>query len=330
MIEELDGMKEIVHYTHGSRVRIYHNVQNEGYPLHWHSAIEMIMPIRLGYHVTVQNVEYELDPGDILWITPGSLHSIAYPPEDGERLLILYDPTLMNQLPEMASLFTLLVPCLLVTEEKDLELHNKIHDILIHILTLELADDHYKEAQIYAELIRLNAILGNRLHAKLNSEESAEIQEKIKARNEVPSDAPTNLNIVFESCEYMQANCDKDLSLEDVAERAGFSKYYFSRIFNKYTGMSFLDYLHRCRITEAERYLLDPDLSITEISHKVGFNSHSNFNRVFKKFKDCTPTEFRELASFMGYQGVLSQNPLVETDMQEPSQNSLTNQKTKE
>lgn len=300
IIEELDGTKETVHYQNESRVRLYHNTQNSGYPLHWHAAVEIIMPIRSGYQVTVRDVVYDLNEGDILFIAPSALHSISYPPE-GERLLILYDPTLMNQLPEMRSFYNLVSPSLLIEAKTQGEIHTKIHDILVKILALEVDSPYFKDAQIYAELIRLTAMLGNEL-VKERSIQTIESKHVEKLDDHMPS----HLNVIFEACEYIEEHSAEDLTLDQLADRAGFSKFYFSRLFKNLTNMSFIDYLHRCRVSEAERYLLDRDLSVTEVAHLVGFNSHSNFNRVFRKFNDCTPTEFRQLEPFGGYSGLLA------------------------
>ena len=83
--------------------------------------------------------------------------------------------------------------------------------------------------------------------------------------------------------------------LDDVASLAGFSKYHFSRLFKNFTGLSFYKYLNKKRIEQAEKLLVDPALSITEVALQSGFSSLSAFIRMFKLIKDCTPTEFRSL-----------------------------------
>ena len=86
----------------------------------------------------------------------------------------------------------------------------------------------------------------------------------------------------------------EDITLEEVAAQIGFSKFHFSRLFRQFTDTAFYDYLCARRIKTAEALLLEPGLSITEIALQSGFASISTFNRVFKKFKECTPTEFKE------------------------------------
>jgi len=67
-----------------------------------------------------------------------------------------------------------------------------------------------------------------------------------------------------------------------------------SRFFRARTGKTFVDTLNDLRLGNATRMLIDTTHSITEIAYKCGFNNMSNFNRIFKKKKDCTPKEFRQ------------------------------------
>ena len=102
--------------------------------------------------------------------------------------------------------------------------------------------------------------------------------------------------LVYNHDSYIDETCNinGDISLEEVAAQIGFSKFHFSRLFRQFTDTSFYDYLCARRIKAAEALLLDPNLPITEIALQSGFASISTFNRVFKKFKECTPTEFKE------------------------------------
>ncbi len=99
-------------------------------------------------------------------------------------------------------------------------------------------------------------------------------------------------------CNYIQEHCTEDLCLDDVAAIAGFSKYHFTRLFKNFTGTSFYKYLNKKRIEHAEKLLVDPELSITEVALQSGFSSLSAFIRMFKLIKDCTPTEFRNLYEY--------------------------------
>ena len=94
--------------------------------------------------------------------------------------------------------------------------------------------------------------------------------------------------------DYIEHYYMEDITLELVASKIGFSKFHFSRLFRQFTDTSFYDYHCLRRLKAAEILLLDPSLPITEVALQSGFSSISTFNRVFKKFKECTPTEFKE------------------------------------
>lgn len=92
---------------------------------------------------------------------------------------------------------------------------------------------------------------------------------------------------------HIEKNYMYDLPLDLLADIAGYSKYHFSRIFKQYIGMSHTDYVNRVRINTAQKLLLNPDISITEVAMSSGFTSITSFNRVFKDIKHCTPSEFK-------------------------------------
>ena len=94
--------------------------------------------------------------------------------------------------------------------------------------------------------------------------------------------------------DYMNANYHKEVSLKDIAKLVNMTDVSFSRFIKKRTGNTFIDSLNEIRLGHASRMLIDTTHSIAEISYNCGFNNISNFNRLFKKKKNCTPKEFRE------------------------------------
>lgn len=99
---------------------------------------------------------------------------------------------------------------------------------------------------------------------------------------------------IEKTLEYMNKNFDKQISLSEVARLANMSDVSFSRFFKQRTGNTFVDNQTQIRLGHASRMLIDTTQSIAEIAYKCGFNNISNFNRIFKKKKGCTPKEFRE------------------------------------
>lgn len=103
-----------------------------------------------------------------------------------------------------------------------------------------------------------------------------------------------NSRRIEKAFEYMNTNYDKPITLGEVAKLVSMTDVSFSRFIKKRTGNTFVDSLNEIRLGHASRMLIDTTHSIAEISYHCGFNNISNFNRIFKKKKTCTPKEFRE------------------------------------
>lgn len=99
--------------------------------------------------------------------------------------------------------------------------------------------------------------------------------------------------------EYINLNFLKNISLSEAARIASMSDISFSRFFKLRTGRTFVDTVNEIRLGQASRMLIDTTHSITEVCYKCGFNNISNFNRIFKKKKNCTPKEFRDAYTAM-------------------------------
>ena len=110
------------------------------------------------------------------------------------------------------------------------------------------------------------------------------------AKVEVASDSRRVLKVK----NYINQNYQNEIRLSDVASLAGMSPSAFSRFFKLHTGRNLSDYIIDLRLGYASRMLVDSTHSIAEIGYGCGFNNLSNFNRIFKKKKGCSPSEFRE------------------------------------
>lgn len=94
---------------------------------------------------------------------------------------------------------------------------------------------------------------------------------------------------------YLQQNYARNISLGEVASLVNMSEVAFSRFFSQHTGKSFTDYLTDIRIGKIARQLIDTNKTIAEICYECGYNNMSNFNRLFRRKKGCTPREFRDM-----------------------------------
>lgn len=95
------------------------------------------------------------------------------------------------------------------------------------------------------------------------------------------------------ACQYLNAHFRENIDLNSIASEVGVTPSYLGKLFLKVYGMPFSDELNRRRIAESKRLLLNPAIRISEIAQSVGFASSAYFFRVFKKYENCTPTEYR-------------------------------------
>jgi len=95
-------------------------------------------------------------------------------------------------------------------------------------------------------------------------------------------------------CSYIDKHYASPIHLKDLADLTNMSEGALSRFFRQQTGTSVSDYIVEQRIGKAARELVETNKPIAEICYSTGYNNISNFNRLFKKLKNCTPREFRD------------------------------------
>lgn len=266
-----------------SSVFLWINREPGNFPLHWHSTVEIIMPLQNTYTVTMNKTVYHLNENDILIIPPGELHELTTPPT-GYRLVLLFDLSDLSKFKGFTRLFSRLSMAGPITPETMPEIHEKERALLVQIVEEYANGGDLAEPSILALLIQFFVLLAR------NSEDTVPASLPAMQPNK-QREYIEKFNIVFD---YIEHHYMEDITLEEVAAQIGFSKFHFSRLFRQFTDTAFYDYLCARRIKAAETLLLDPNLPITEIALQSGFASISTFNRVFKKFKECTPTEFKE------------------------------------
>ncbi len=98
---------------------------------------------------------------------------------------------------------------------------------------------------------------------------------------------------IWKARKFIHEHLGEEISLMKVADFANISPNYLSEKFKRVTGLNFVDYVARRRLEKACDLLRDRQLRISEIAFAVGFQSLSQFNRVFKRLSGKSPTEYR-------------------------------------
>ena len=279
----------------GQPIIISYDQQVDEFPLHWHTYVEILYVIQGELTITVSDKTYTLSDNQILFIQPGELHKI-HPNNRPLTICLQYDPLLISHITSLHEAHYINAHIRLVSASSEPSLFFQLSSSIMNIQKLasgigssndKKQPDHFTDARMAILLIEFLIHLSEH-----------EIWIAQKNTSELASLPAETIQSMMDACAYIARNCTADLTLEEVAAHAGFSKYYFSRMFKKYTGNSFVDYLATCRITQAKTLLSDPKINISDIAMQAGFGSIASFNRVFQKSEGCSPSEFRSMLSF--------------------------------
>lgn len=280
----VEGLHEKGIFADGFPFRLEINTKdNFDYPVHWHYAVELLYVENNSFNIFVNNGEFALDEGDILFIANGDTHGFSTRNNPGRRIFIQFDSSAFNNFGSN-NIIKPLISNTFKVSSKDTPFYQKLRSNIISIVESYSNKDFCFELFLSARIYDILAILSGFLADKANLLSSTDSIKKIQGMEKL-SDA----------FKFIDANYMNDISMSDVAKAVGFSESYFSRIFKDITEKNFIHYLNECRIKQAEHFLTQSNMSIAEIAYSVGFNSIVTFNRSFKNIKGCSPSVYKKI-----------------------------------
>ncbi|MCR5033257.1 MAG: AraC family transcriptional regulator [Lachnospiraceae bacterium] len=299
-----ENAKEVVPHKINTQLRVFINRYHADFSSHWHTDIEIIWPKEAPYKVVCGNQTYYVEIDDILLICPAVLHEI-FSLSPGSRMYIQADLSKLSGLKEIDKAFRLMSPALHIKKKTcPVETYeylsgclNKIMELYFGSAPKELLNQKeidesiitltelkpFDELEIYSLIMQFIGFCGRNINL-------------FQGADPVSASISRKKNITLSNvCVYISDHFTEDLTLEQIATYAGFSKFHFERIFTEYTGMTFYQYLQQMRINYAQTLLSNPELTITDISYQAGFSSSMAFTRAFKKSTGYPPSQFRLL-----------------------------------
>ena len=152
-----------------------------------------------------------------------------------------------------------------------------VYGRLIHLS--EIKEGFYSVAELFRILYELSKFSDAR---ELSSSSFAKAQSETESKR------------VQTVKEYILSHYDEEIRLDQMSRLANMSPTAFSRFFKLRTGKTLAEYIVDIRLGHATRKLVDTNEPVSQICYTCGFNTLTNFNRLFRKRKGCSPTEFRE------------------------------------
>lgn len=274
------GEHEFVTYPENTSIRIWIGRVPDDYEPHFHSAVEVILPLEGEVLVCVDETDYHIQAGEVMIIPAGITHSL-HMGEGSQRELILYEMNGVFTLKEFSALRQM------ISRPVYLQAGHPCQE-RVRALFFEIIEKHRSGALLrnmhnYALLLEIYAILGeNYLTSSATAAEMNSLQRNLSGED-----------AFNRALDHLNKNYMDDMTLDSLAAYAGFSRYTLSRMFRQHTGSTFTQYLSKRRVDMAMELLATTRLPVTQVALQCGFNSIATFNRVFREVKGCTPTQYR-------------------------------------
>lgn len=250
-------------------------------PIHFHTELEFLYIRRGCMKCCTDDEEYFLREGDVIFINSKVPHYTEVM-EDGtyDTLVQFRDPSGVTGAMHYLSKFLRSsdISCY-VFDRKD----SDTDEMKEYIDAMVKEDETRENGYLYYMTANMHMITALLHRKNFLPEESSLFNHK-------------GIEKIMPVVEYIDENYSEHITLKDLSRVMNLNEYYFCRIFKKATGATVTDYLNFVRVSKAEK-MLRSGMSISEISYNVGFSSLSYFNRIFKKYKFCSPSSYRQISS---------------------------------
>lgn len=248
---------------------------------HFHTFYEICILLCPNAIHFIEGVPYEMQAFDIVGISPNVLHRTQYPAGNPcKRLIIQFSMPknivgLSNEYEQLLNIFHQDVPIFRFPTELQQKLFGKLNDIFC----LGPKTDPMRDLIIHQKFIEFLALMFLNLDSNHYAND-AELSDVAKR--------------VYSVVSYIHAHYAEDLSLDFLADKYCISPSYLSHQFRNVTGFTVTDYIQMTRIRSVQSLLINTQMPITEVAAPCGFNSFSQFNRVFRKHIGMSPSMYRK------------------------------------
>ncbi len=247
---------------------------------HWHNEFEIVRIIDGELNLKLNNQNFKAKAGDILFISPETVHG-GTPEECVYECLDFHLDFLSVGCEGCKYFFEGLIHNEYIVKE-----HIKAGDTVIH----ETVNEIFETMKNKSKGFKFKVIGGlYRLFGEI-------IDKRYYVNTGAVSEPTTDKNMLKLKAvlSFMRDNYDKQITLNNMADAAGMSPKYFCYFFKEMTQKTPVEYLNTYRVEKASRKLINSSRSVTDIAYSCGFNDLSYFIKTFKDHKGITPAKFRK------------------------------------
>lgn len=248
---------------------------------HWHREFEIIRVLEGSFTAHLNNVEYTLEKGDVLFAQGTCLHSGT--PSGCVYECIVFDPNMLAGSPNMIS-----AEFISPIANSNAEFKNLIakDDFETKACISELSEVLTKKREFY-ELCVLSVLY--RLFSLLYT------KGYVLPKTKKSTDKKT-LTIIG-LIDFIEKNFSELLTLDTLSNFSGFNKKYLCRVFKEYTSKTPIEYINELRVENAAFLIREKGKSVTDSAFESGFNELSYFCKIFKRYKGLSPSEYKKINS---------------------------------
>jgi beta-xylosidase/AraC-like DNA-binding protein len=241
---------------------------------HYHQQIELFYLLGGSVDIRIDDQTYSMQADDFMIINANKTHSFLNPKDIvAARFEIDY-----NMLAEMLGTTQLFFWCNTVVDRN--EAYDRCRVLMDKILMENYERESVNELQLHAYYFQLLAVLTGNFLISQNEGVSGNSDTRDSDRMQMIQN-------------YIQANYQSQVSLNDLAKKLYLSNAYLSKYIKRNFGVTFVEYLNRVRMFHAVDELMYTDKNLTHIALDNGFPTSASFNRVFKEVYHVTPSEYR-------------------------------------
>lgn len=236
--------------------------------LHWHENPELLFVIRGSGFVKIDDAVISAEAGCVIAINSNKIHHISTTEPEISYYCLIIDKNFCDQYG---------------FHVEDSYIQEKIIDPSLFESLYRIVREMNEKKPYYK-----TAVMGEVLQILLRLFRSylvEDVAENMQGKN---------IDMVKNSITFIKKHCTENISVSDISDYIGYSKYYFCRTFKQVTGSTVNTYLNSLKMQQAYAFLKKDGLSVNETAVRCGFNDISYFTKIFKKYMHMLPSQVQK------------------------------------